>query len=106
MQRGLLGNAEGLRQRDFRQIEGEKATDIRLVCGGDRFLRLHHLEVIGHARAGTVLRLGERLVSKVDVALCYVHEFGGGLEVEEGSPHLVVNLALQVGELRLALLQR
>ena len=68
-------NADGLRDRNFRQIKSVKAGDVGLVRRGHGFLRLDDLEIVGDAGPETVLRLDQRLVGEVDVTLGHPHEF-------------------------------
>src|SRR5580700_3906330 len=69
LQRRLLGNPDGLSQRNLRQIVGIHTCDVRLFGRGDRLLRLDDLEVVRNPREEPVLRLLQGLICKINVLL-------------------------------------
>ncbi len=60
----LFGIADGVRQFDLREIMSIKTLNITLVGAGNRFLRLHNLQIIGNAGGKSILRLRQRLLGQ------------------------------------------
>ena len=65
----LLGNSDGLSERNFCQIVGVHAGDVRLLGQGDRLLGLDDLEVVRNPREEAVLGLLQCLAGKINIAL-------------------------------------
>src|SRR5580700_9051611 len=74
------------------------------VCGGDyvlvgtgkRYLRLHQLNARAHPGDVAIPRLVERLLRQVQAYLGDGHLIRGGLQVQQRSAHLIVDLSPQV----------
>ena len=64
----LLGAAQGARQGYFGDVMGKKCGNQRVIRGGDRLLRLHYLNIVGHARREPVPCLNERRCLSSDLA--------------------------------------
>ena len=105
LQRRLLGNPDGLSQRNLGQIVGVHTGDVRLFGGGDRLLGLDDLEIVRNPGEEAVLGLLQRLACKIDVALGHGDQIGGGVQVQECRAHLIVNLSTQILKFGLALPQ-
>ena len=101
----LLGGADGARQQNLGDIVGVKTADVLLIGGGQSFLGLDHLNVIGDAGGETVLGLGQRLLRVVQGGAGHLDLFAGGGHIENGVGDILLDAAFEVIALRLALRQ-
>ena len=102
----LLGAAQRPRQTDLRQIVSIERGDQIVVGGRDRFLRLHHFDVVRHAGREPVPRLHQRLIGQIQIILRHGHLIGCGANVQKRRANLVIDLAREIGQFILSLLER
>ncbi len=84
---------------------GIKTADVLLVGVGQSFLGLDHLDVVGDAGGETILGLNKGLLRIIQGRARYLNLFAGGGNVENGVGNILLNAALQIVALRLALRQ-
>jgi hypothetical protein len=99
----LIGRAEGTGQSYFRNIVAVQGGDQIIIGRGDRFLRLHDLDIVGDSRLEAIAGLNQSLIRKLEAALGHSHLVGGGAYVEERGADLHFDLAAKIGQLILAL---
>jgi hypothetical protein len=76
------------------------------ICGRDRLLRLHDLDVVGHARREPVARLDQRLIGEIEIISRHRYLIGCRPNIQKSRANLVLDLPAQVRQFILALLQR
>ena len=63
------------------------------MSGRDRFLRLHHFEIVCDTGREAILRLGESLVRKIHRTLRNLNLVGGRFQVEQRVADVLIDLA-------------
>ena len=101
----LFSIPDGAGQFDFGEVVRVQALDVTFVRGGDRFLRLHNLQIVGDSGSEAVLRLGESLLGQVYRAACDFDLLRGSIEIEQRGTDFVIDASSEIAELRARLLQ-
>ena len=83
----------------------KRAGDVLIVGRGQLLLRLNHFDVVGHAGGEAVLRLRQGLLRKIKTGLGDLDLLRGGIQIQDGILHFLLDARLEVVNLRLALLQ-
>src|SRR4051794_8160446 len=92
----FLCNAKVAGQKSLRDVVAVKGPDVLLAGCGDRFLRLHDLDVAGDAGRKAIAGLGELLRCQVPRPGRHLELLAAGLEIEERGTHVEVDARLEV----------
>ena len=102
---GWPSRPQGARQFHFGNVVGIEHGNQIVIGDGNRSLSLYHFDGVSDSGREAVASLRQRLVGKIEIASSNGHLVGCRLDVKESGPDLVIDLAAEIGEFVLTLLQ-